>query len=60
MKINLENQSEPAYPHSMWLPGSGVQRGSIMIGDSLTPGYPGIGYTILKLTQNLYHNSICK
>ena len=34
-----------AYPHSYWLPGHGIQRGSIVIhdGDPTTHNYPGIG-----------------
>lgn len=33
------------YPHSWWLPRSGVQRGSILMGtgDPLTPRYPAKG-----------------
>ncbi|XP_042890770.1 N-acetylated-alpha-linked acidic dipeptidase 2-like [Penaeus japonicus] len=33
-----------AYPHSFWLPGSGIQRGSIVVhdGDPTTPGYPAL------------------
>lgn len=33
---------EPAYPDSWWLPGTGVQRGTVLLGDGdpLTPGYP--------------------
>ncbi|XP_063880659.1 putative N-acetylated-alpha-linked acidic dipeptidase isoform X1 [Scylla paramamosain] len=33
-----------AYPNSFWLPGSGIQRGSIMWhdGDPTTPGYPSL------------------
>ncbi|XP_068216856.1 N-acetylated-alpha-linked acidic dipeptidase 2-like [Palaemon carinicauda] len=33
-----------AYPHSLWLPGSGIQRGSIVWrdGDPTTPDYPAL------------------
>ena len=36
------------YPHSWWLPGTGVQRGTLKLsngglGDPLTPFYPSIG-----------------
>nr|XP_027215301.1 putative N-acetylated-alpha-linked acidic dipeptidase isoform X2 [Penaeus vannamei] len=33
-----------AYPHSLWLPGSGIQRGSIVVhdGDPTTPNYPAL------------------
>lgn len=35
------------FPNSEWLPGTGVQRGTIkqtsQPGDPLTPGYPAIG-----------------
>lgn len=36
---------EDLYPHGWWLPRSGVQRGSILIGtgDPLTPRYPSKG-----------------
>jgi len=36
----------PTFSESWWLPGTGVQRGSVMTsldGDPLTPGYPAIG-----------------
>ncbi|KAH9320054.1 hypothetical protein KI387_021823, partial [Taxus chinensis] len=38
------NRTEGYYPHSRWLPPSGVQRGSIYgkIGDPLTPGWPSV------------------
>lgn len=34
--------NDPVYPDSWWLPGTGVQRGTVMVGkgDPLTPGYP--------------------
>lgn len=34
-----------AYPDSWWLPGTGVQRGTVKLasGDPLTPYYPSIG-----------------
>ena len=35
--------AQAAYPDSWWLPGSGVQRGTVNEVDPLTPGYPGIG-----------------
>ncbi len=39
------------YPDSWWLPGYGVQRGSLFItgvgGDPLTPGYPSLGKVAL-------------
>ena len=33
------------YPHSWWLPDTGVQRGTVFTGDGdpLTPGYPAVG-----------------
>ena len=36
---------EDLYPHGWWLPRSGVQRGSILLGtgDPLTPRYPSKG-----------------
>ena len=38
------------YPDSWWLPGYGVQRGSLYItgvgGDPLTPGYPSLGKVV--------------
>ena len=36
---------EDLYPHGWWLPRSGVQRGSILMGtgDPLTPRYPAKG-----------------
>ncbi|XP_071530780.1 N-acetylated-alpha-linked acidic dipeptidase 2-like [Panulirus ornatus] len=35
---------EPGYPHTFWLPGSGIQRGSILWrdGDPTTPYYPAL------------------
>lgn len=38
-------QTEDVYPHSIWLPPSGAQRGTVKkdAGDPLTPGYPAIG-----------------
>ncbi|XP_071530793.1 N-acetylated-alpha-linked acidic dipeptidase 2-like [Panulirus ornatus] len=35
---------EPGYPHTLWLPGSGIQRGSILWrdGDPTTPYYPAL------------------
>jgi len=38
----------PTFPDSWWLPGTGVQRGSVNLynGDPLTPGYPSIGLFI--------------
>jgi len=37
-----------AYPDSWWMPGTGVQRGTIKessdgVGDPLTPYYPSVG-----------------
>ncbi|CAG2195783.1 NAALAD [Mytilus edulis] len=36
------NQTKDVYPHSIWLPPSGTQRGTVKKtdGDPLTPGYP--------------------
>lgn len=33
------------YPDGVYLPGTGTQRGSLLVkhGDPLTPGYPAIG-----------------
>lgn len=41
---------EDLYPHGWWLPRSGVQRGSILIGtgDPLTPRYPSKGVNCLN------------
>uniref|UniRef100_A0A0C9RJL7 TSA: Wollemia nobilis Ref_Wollemi_Transcript_14459_2317 transcribed RNA sequence n=1 Tax=Wollemia nobilis TaxID=56998 RepID=A0A0C9RJL7_9CONI len=38
------NRTQGYYPHSKWLPPSGVQRGSIYseLGDPLTPGWPSV------------------
>lgn len=37
---------EDVYPNTWWLPGSGMQRGSIFVGDGdpLTPGWPSTDY----------------
>lgn len=43
------NSSETVYPDSWWLPGTGVQRGTVYTGtkgDPLTPGYPSTGQNI--------------
>ena len=38
------SKTHSVYPDSWWLPGTGVQRGSLnMDVDPLTPGYPGTG-----------------
>lgn len=39
-----ENANEDVFPNSWWLPGTGVQRGTVMLGDGdpLTPGYPAV------------------
>ena len=39
-----KEEGEKAYPHSWWLPGSGIQRGTIewVDGDQSTPMYPAI------------------
>ena len=43
-------QKVDPYPNSWWLPGSGVQRGSLAIlGDPLTPGYPANGEYVEKI-----------
>ena len=36
--------SESTYPHTWWLPSTGLQRGTLLLmdGDPLTPGYPSI------------------
>ncbi|KAI0241238.1 Glutamate carboxypeptidase 2 [Lamellibrachia satsuma] len=34
--------AKSVYPESWWLPGTGVQRGTVNDVDPLTPGYPGI------------------
>lgn len=42
--------NDPVYPDSWWLPGTGVQRGTVyskLDGDPLTPGYPSTGETFL-------------
>lgn len=40
-----ESGNEAVFPDSWWLPGTGVQRGTVMMGDGdpLTPGYPAVG-----------------
>ena len=55
---------EDLYPHGWWLPRSGVQRGSILLGtgDPLTPRYPSKGtaemfwfdYFLLYDLRNVY------
>ena len=37
--------NDPVYPDSWWLPGTGVQSGTVKVGkgDPLTPGYPSTG-----------------
>lgn len=42
---DIANANQFAYPESYWLPGTGVQRGSLLLadGDPLTPGYPSTG-----------------
>ena len=44
-------RDEDLYPHGWWLPQTGVQRGSILIGtgDPLTPRYPAKGKLIIEL-----------
>ena len=38
------NGMQTTFPHSWWLPGTGVQRGTVVLeGDPLTPGYPATG-----------------
>ncbi|CAL4065883.1 unnamed protein product, partial [Meganyctiphanes norvegica] len=48
-----------AYPHSFWLPGKGIQRGSILIvdGDPTTPFYPAIAgaYRVSENDTNTPH-----
>jgi len=42
----------PTFPDSWWLPGTGVQRGSVFAGlngDPLTPNYPAIGLQLCLL-----------
>ena len=44
--VALEGQEpEDVYPYSIWLPESGIQRGSAYLGDGdpLTPGWPSTG-----------------
>ena len=41
------NSNVDVYPDSWWLPGTGVQRGTLYTGtdgDPLTPGYPSTGW----------------
>ena len=42
------SRSDVVYPRSWWLPDTGVQRGTIIMGrgDPLTPGYPAISECI--------------
>ena len=42
-------RDEDLYPHGWWLPQTGVQHGSILIGtgDPLTPRYPAKGKIII-------------
>ena len=44
-------RDEDLYPHGWWLPRTGVQRGSILIGtgDPLTPRYPAKGKIRIEL-----------
>ena len=44
-------RDEDLYPHGWWLPQTGVQRGSILIGtgDPLTPRYPAKGKIMIEL-----------
>ncbi|CAC5360684.1 NAALAD [Mytilus coruscus] len=46
-------QTENVYPHSIWLPPSGTQRGTVKKtdGDPLTPGYPATE-TAYRLEEN--------
>ena len=40
-----ESDTVKAYPHSYWLPGNGIQRGSIVMhdGDPTSHNYPALG-----------------
>ncbi|CAG2195791.1 NAALAD [Mytilus edulis] len=44
-------QTKDVYPHSIWLPPSGTQRGTVKKtdGDPLTPGYPATGSSLFYI-----------
>lgn len=50
-KDYLVNEDGDVYPNSWWLPGTGVQRGTIFTGpdgDPLTPGYPSTSLSFIS------------
>ena len=40
-----DGNTNNVYPHDWWLPPTGAQRGTLLVGDGdpLTPGYPATG-----------------
>jgi len=54
------NTKNDVYPHSWWLPPSGIQRGSVIIrnGDPLTPDYPALNITHRAPVQEIDFPSI--
>ena len=41
----VKGRKDAVYPHTVYLPGTGVQRGTLVVevGDPQTPGHPSIG-----------------
>ena len=58
----VDGESSQVYPRDWWLPPSGTQRGTILLGsgDPLTPGYPATGITCFLSMMNAWLHAILR